>query len=97
MSRTTCRTRTFPFGAGSHAEGGGSSPYGFVPPQPASSSFGPEQVLGDVLDEDEVGVLVLLGVEVGLGLLVPLELLDPLEPLEPLARATLTVVIAGTA
>lgn len=54
-------------------------------------------MLGDVLDEDEVGVLVLLGVEVGLGLLVPLELLDPLEPLEPLARATLTVVIAGTA
>jgi hypothetical protein len=65
-----------------------------VLPQPASSSVGPEQVLGEVLDEDEVGVLVSLGVEVGLGLLVPLELLDPLEPL---ARATLTVVIAGAA
>jgi hypothetical protein len=66
--------------------------------QPASSSVGPEQTLGDVLDEDDVGVLVLLGADVGLGLLEPLELLDPLEPLDPLlAWATLTVVIAGAA
>ena len=66
--------------------------------QPASSSVGPEQVLGEVLDDEDVGVLVLLGAEVGLGLLEPLELLDPLDPLEPLlACATLTVVIAGAA
>lgn len=52
-------------------------------------------MLGDVLDDDEVGVEVLLGAEVGLGLLEPL---DPLEPLEPLlAWAMLTVVIAGAA
>ncbi|MDZ4086880.1 MAG: hypothetical protein U1E69_08755 [Tabrizicola sp.] len=49
-------------------------------------------MLGDVLDDDEVGVEVLLGAEVGLGLL------EPLEPLEPLlAWAMLTVVIAGAA
>lgn len=66
--------------------------------QPASSSVGPEHTLGDVLDDEDVGVLVLLGAEVGLGLLEPLELLDPLDPLEPLlACATLTVVIAGAA
>lgn len=64
-------------------------------PQPASSSVGPEQVLGEVLDDEEVGVLVLLGAEVGLGLLDPLEELEPLDPL--LAWATLTVVIAGAA
>lgn len=60
--------------------------------QPASSSVGPEQVLGEVLDDAEVGVLVLLGAE------VELDELDELEPLEPLlAWATLTVVIAGAA
>lgn len=74
---------------------GSSHDYGLVLEQPASSSVGPEQVLGDVLDDDEVGVEVLLGAEVGLGLLEPL---DPLEPLEPLlAWAMLTVVIAGAA
>ena len=67
-------------------------------PQPASSSVGPEQVLGEVLDDAEVGVLVLLGAEVELDELDELEPLDPLEPLEPLlAWATLTVVIAGVA
>lgn len=55
-------------------------------------------MLGEVLDDEDVGVLVLLGAEVGLGLLEPLELLDPLDPLDPLlACATLTVVIAGAA
>lgn len=58
-------------------------------------------MLGEVLDEDEVGVEVLLGADVGLGLLEPLEPLDPLDPLDPLepllAWAMLTVVIAGAA
>ncbi len=63
--------------------------------QPASSSVGPEQVLGDVVDEAFVGVVALVGVVVELD---ALELLDPLEPLDPLlACAMLTVVIAGAA
>jgi hypothetical protein len=74
-----------------------------VPPQPASSSDGPEQVLGVVgvvgvvVDEDELAVEVGLGALVGLGEEVGLGLLDPLELLEPLARATLRVVRAGAA
>ena len=61
-------------------------------PQPVSSSFGPEQVLGEVEDPDPLVPPDLLG---------PLDPLDPLEPLDPLdpllAWATLNVVIAGTA
>lgn len=41
-------------------------------------------MLGEVLDDAEVGVLVLLGAEVELDELDELEPLDPLEPLEPL-------------
>jgi hypothetical protein len=102
-------TSRVPFGAGSLAEGKPSSHQSAVSEQPTSSSVGPEQTLGEVPDEGEVGVVVLLGREVGLGVLVPLDPLDPLDPLEPLeplepldpleplARATLTVVIAGAA
>lgn len=61
-------------------------------PQPASSSVGPEQVLGLVVDEGAVGVVVFDGAEVELD---ELELDEPEEPL--LACATLTVVIAGAA
>jgi hypothetical protein len=52
--------------------------------QPASSSVGPEQVLGEVLDEAVVGVVAFVGVVVELDELELLELLDPLELLEPL-------------
>lgn len=69
--------------------------------QPASSSVGPEQTLGEVLDEDEDAALTGLGSDAELDELVPLEPLEPLEPLDPLdpllACATLTVVIAGAA
>lgn len=66
--------------------------------QPASSSFGPEQVLGDVVRDGVVVELELVAELVPLELLDPLDPLDPLEPLEPLlAWATLTVVMAGAA
>jgi hypothetical protein len=62
-----------------------------VSSQPASSSVGPEQVLGVLLDDAVEEELLSLGAE------VELDELDPLEPLDPLAWATLTVVIAGAA
>jgi hypothetical protein len=72
-----------------------------VDEQPASSSFGPEQVLGDVVRDGVVVELELVAELVPLELLDPLDPLDPLEPLEPLepllAWATLTVVMAGAA
>lgn len=64
-------------------------------PQPASSSPGPEQVLGLVVLDGAVGAVVLLGAVVALELLDELDELDPLEPLP--ACATLTVLIAGAA
>lgn len=75
--------------------------------QPASSSVGPEQVLGVVGELLSDGVLA---ADCGDGVLVPLLSLLPLEPpllelpppplsppepLAPLARATLRVVMAG--
>lgn len=66
--------------------------------QPASSSVGPEQVLGEVVRDGVVVELDLLEELVPLELLDPLEPLEPLEPLDPLlAWATLTVVMAGAA
>ena len=66
--------------------------------QPASSSFGPEQTLGEV---DELDPPEPLDPPDLLGPLDELELLDPLDELEPLdpllAWATLRVVTAGTA
>lgn len=71
-----------------------------VEPQPASSSFGPEQTLGEVellelfelLELLELGPL---GGVAGLGGVVGLGLVEPLDPL--LACAMLSVVTAGTA
>jgi hypothetical protein len=68
--------------------------------QPASSSVGPEQVLGVVAELLFDGVLLSDGAlagDCGDGELLPLLELPPppLPPLEPLARATLSVVIEG--
>lgn len=58
----------------------------------ASSSVGPEQTLGEVLELEVEEVLGSLG---SLGSLASLDPLEPLELLDPLALATLSVVIAG--
>lgn len=66
--------------------------------QPASSSLGPEQVLGVVLELDVLESAELLGVlELEVLLEPPPELLEPPPELPELASATLSVVSAGAA
>lgn len=71
--------------------------------QPASSSVGPEQTLGEVLELDPESSFDELGLLALVELLEPLEpdeLLDPLEPPELpelFASAMLSVVSAGAA
>lgn len=66
--------------------------------QPASSSLGPEQVLGVVLELDVLESSELLGVlELEVLLEPPPELLEPPPELPELASATLSVVSAGAA
>ncbi|HLQ18421.1 MAG TPA: hypothetical protein VK146_05525 [Tabrizicola sp.] len=66
--------------------------------QPASSSVGPEQVLGEVVELEVLVSVELLGVlELDVLLEPPPELLEPPPELPEPASATLRVVSAGAA